>query len=278
MDRSLEWTGYCPTSVRAVSPSPLSGFGRAAQQAQQQSPPPSATARSFNESLLGREPPSASSLGAAMRSASPVNGNAQHLQFAHHTPNSSAGSSFLYDRDPASRRGLASPAPSPTPRSRAQTASPTALFSPSLRSLMFLPLLNSSRSSVARIGSSFHSWEEPEIGSLQRLYDYEESQHVGNQSASASGTSVGSDPTLVGSDDNAEEILLKHTGLTKVDIAAMHASLVDIACSKPRQRSSQAELAAAKDFTIANADTSSDLQGDTVVSIWRVVPLEFVVS
>ena len=143
---------------------------------------------------------------------------------------------------------------------------------------MFSPLLNSSRSSVASVGSSFHSWEEPEIGSLQRLYVYEESQHVGNQSASASGTSVGSDPTLVGSDDNAKEILLKHTGLTKVDIAAMHASLVNIACSKPRRRSSQAELAAAKDFTIANADTSSDLQGDTVVSIWRVDPLEFVVS
>jgi len=30
------------------------------------------------------------------------------------------------------------------------------------------------------------------------------------RSRSASGTSVGSDPTLVGSDDNAEEILLKH--------------------------------------------------------------------
>ena len=83
---------------------------------------------------------------------------------------------------------------------------------------------------------------------------------------------------LLGQMTTQKEILLKHTGLTKVDIAAMHASLVDIACSKPQRRSSQAELAAAKDFTIANADTSSDLQGDAVVSIWRVVPLEFVVS
>ena len=146
-----------------------------------------------------------------------------------------AGSRFLYDLNP----------PSPTPRSRAP---PKALFSPSLRSLMFSPLLNSSHRSVAGVGSSFHSWEEPKIGSLQRLYDYE-SQRAGNQSASASGTSVDSDPTLVGSDDKAEEIYLKHTGLTKVDIAATQASVVDIACSKPRRGSSQAETAAEKDFT-----------------------------
>jgi serine/arginine repetitive matrix protein 2 len=270
IDRSLEWTGHYSTSARSVSPSPLSGFGRAAQQAQQHSPPQSATARSFNESLLGREPPSASSLGAAMRSASPVNGSTSfphHSPFAHHAPNSSTGSSFfLYDqdRDPPSRRGSASPAPSPA-RSRARTASPTALFSQTTRGLMFSPMLNSSCSSLASVGSSFHSLEEPEAGSLQCLYDYEGSQRAANQSASASGTSVGSDPTLVGSDDNAEEILLKFTGLTKVEIAAIHARLVDVAISKPRRGSSLAESSAAKDHTIAKADPLSE-QADTVVS------------
>ena len=211
--RNLDWTGYSATSTRAVSPSPLSGFGRAAHQAQQQSPPPSATARSFNESLMGREPPSASSLGAAMRSASPVNGNPPHISpLAHHTLGLSTGSGFSYDQDREllGRRGSASPAPSLTPRSRVQTASPTRDLSSTTGGLLFSPMLNSSRSSLASIGSSFHSWGEPEIGNLQRLYDYEESQRVGNQSGSASGTSVGSDPTLVGSDDNVEDILLKY--------------------------------------------------------------------
>lgn len=267
-DRSLEWTTHYSTSARSVSPSPHSAFGRAAQQAQQHSPPPSATARSFNESLLGREPPSASSLGAAMRSASPVNGVASSPhQFAHHTPNSSTSSSFFsydQDREPLSRRGSASPAPSPS-RSRARTSSPTALFSQTTRGLMFSPMLNSSCSSLASVGSSFHSLEEPDVGSLQRLYDYEDSQRAADQSASASGTSVGSDPTLVGSDDNAEEILLKFTGLTKADIAAIHTRLVDEAISKPRRGSSRAEPSAAKDHTIAKADSLSELQADTVV-------------
>jgi len=55
----------------------------------------------------------------------------------------------------------------------------------SQRSLMFSPLLNSSRSSVASVGSSFHSWED------RRGVYYQESQRVGNHSVS--GTSVGSD-------------------------------------------------------------------------------------
>ena len=134
--------------------------------------------------------------------------------------------------------------------------------------LLFSPMLNSSCSFLSSIGSSFHSWGEPEIGNLQRLYDYEESQRVGNQSGSASGTSVGSDPTLVGSDDNVEEILLKYTGLTKVDIAAMHTSLVDVALSKPRRGYSKTEPAAAKDCAIPKADPFSDLQADTVVRIF----------
>ena len=161
-------------------------FRRAAQQAQQQSPLPSATARSFNESL---EPPSASSPGAAMRSASPVNGNPPHNSpLAHHMLGLSTGSGFSYDQDREllGRRSSGSPAPSPTPHSQVQTASPTRDLSSAMGSLLFSPMLNSSRSSLASIGSSFHSWGEPEIGNLQRLYDYEKSQCVGNQSGSAS--------------------------------------------------------------------------------------------
>jgi hypothetical protein len=71
---------------------------------------------------------------------------------------------------------------------------------------------------------------------------------------------------VVGSDDNAEEILLKHIGLTKVDIASMQASLVDV-CSKPQRSSSQNRIGSRENFTMANADTISDCPPNQPVKV-----------
>lgn len=126
-------------------------------------------------------------------------------------------------------------------------------------------MFNASRCSLASVGSSYHSWEEPEIGSLQNLYDYEDSQLR---------NTANSEPTFVGSSDDSEEIVLKYAGHTRYDIATIHTKLVDMAV----QLHTQAARTALSSTTtvVANttgpesiSDVSTDGQADTVVSILK---------
>lgn len=126
---------------------------------------------------------------------------------------------------------------------------------------MFSPMWNSSRSSLASVGSSYHSWEEPELGSLQQIYDYEESQISGSQTASGT-TTHGSDRTLA--DDNSEEILYRHTGLTKGDIAVIHTKLVDMALNKAPKKLSEVSTLP-KSGADSLSSSLSEAQADTVV-------------
>jgi hypothetical protein len=232
------------------------------------SPPPQPFQHSLSSISNAPEPLSASALGAAMRAGSPTPSSLPSSWSStipapparnFHTPNSSTSSSFFLqdrDREPPSassnRFRQSSPSPTLPPNHRAQRNLSNGQAS---RALMLSPPLNSSRSSLASVGSSYHSWEEPEIGSLQALYDYEESRKSPKR--------IDSDPTLVGTDDSAEEILQKHTGLTQSDINTMHLRLVEMILN-PRQTTAN-DPPTTQVHAIESSD--SDAQADTVVCL-----------
>ncbi|KDR81794.1 hypothetical protein GALMADRAFT_239997 [Galerina marginata CBS 339.88] len=104
----------------------------------------------------------------------------------------------------------------------------------SFPSLGFSPRANSSRSSLDSLGSSFHSWDEPDKV-LSVFSDAKEQQpaawHDFDREQSSSVTPGGS-----GSPDeedwDAEEVIQKYGGLKKADIAAVQEKLVSAAFAK----------------------------------------------
>ncbi|KAJ3512524.1 hypothetical protein NLJ89_g3468 [Agrocybe chaxingu] len=107
------------------------------------------------------------------------------------------------------------------------------------------PRANSSRSSLDSVGSSFHSWDEPDQ-LLSVFSDSKEQQpawHDFYADKSSSATPSGSSPE--GDDCDAEEVIMRYGGLKKVDIAAIQEKLVTAAFTKiantdPRDRAPSA--------------------------------------
>ncbi|CAA7265440.1 unnamed protein product [Cyclocybe aegerita] len=103
------------------------------------------------------------------------------------------------------------------------------------------PRANSSRSSLDSVGSSFHSWDEPDQ-LLSVFSDSKEQQpawHDFYADKSSSATPSGSSPE--DDDCDAEEVIMRYGGLKKSDIAAIQEKLVTavftkIANTDPRDR------------------------------------------
>lgn len=159
---------------------------------------------------------------------------------------------------------------------------------------MFTPMLNSSRSSLISVGSSYHSTDEPELGSLQGIWDYEEARQAQAQAQREGPRRTDSDFTLVGTDngkvnsaavpeESPAEVLKRLTGLTPADILAMHYKLVDMVLNPSPATALNGVIVKAHDSeeekTNGNvnesggqksrvvSELSSDGHGDTVVSL-----------
>jgi len=101
-------------------------------------------------------------------------------------------------------------------------------FSP----LGFAPRANSSRSSLDSVGSSFHSWDEPDkvLGIFSDSKDQPVVWHDFDRDRTSSATPSGGSPDE--EEWDAEEIIQRYAGLKKSDIAAVQEKLVTAAFAK----------------------------------------------